>query len=310
MSLGVNRYALPTKETFLLCKYFNINEIASLQTGLNPDTKYHAIEFETHTSHIGDNVALHHMSLLGCPVNYPSNKIKTEPFDCTDTPMPECNKFIVDTTPGQKSFKLPKETGFVWGSGETRIVLIQLHYHNPSATPGKYDSSDFTVSYSPKLRNYDTGTMVLGKDLPLINIPPRMFCYTIKSLCISECTSMMNGKVTVYGYLSHGHTVAKSIMSEFRDKDGKLLTTLGERHYMEHNQTLRFIKPMIDIEPGFQATTTCAYTTTETNAVTHGGSGPNDEMCFNYIYYYPKDNGLSYCMGSGTPLSCIINNIK
>jgi hypothetical protein len=74
------------------------NKIANLQTGLNHHTKYHAIEF-AHASHISDNVVVHHMSLLGCPENYPSNKIKTDAFDCTDIPMPNVTSWLLTQHP-------------------------------------------------------------------------------------------------------------------------------------------------------------------------------------------------------------------
>jgi hypothetical protein len=308
MDIKFDKLPLPKKETAYICKYFHVDELAKLQTGLNIDTKYHAIEFESHITKFNGNHMIHHMGIFGCPENFPESKIKKEAFDCTDNPMPECNRLTVVSVPGNDSTKLPEETGFIWGSGDTKVILLQVHYHNPSGVSGDIDSSGYTVRYTPKLRKYDTGIMVLGLDLPFINIPPRTPKFSVESVCGTNCTSKMNGKITVYGYLSHVHLTATGVMTQFRDSNGNVLKQLGEKNYRFEAQTLRIIEPQLELGPGFTSTTTCIYNTTKRFIPVHGDPGSIDEMCANLIYYYPRENGLSYCTKSNEPIRCIANN--
>jgi hypothetical protein len=306
MNIGFDKLQLPTKETFYMCKYFNINELTTLQTGLDRNTKYHAIEFKAHSSHLSGHHGIHHMGIFECPPSFSKKKFNAEAFECTDI-MDQCNNFVVVAVPGTDSYKFPSDTGFIWGSGDTTIVLLQAHFHNPSAVSGDVGSSSFTIRYTSNLRKYNIGTMVIGKDLPLISIPPGQLSYSITATCDSDCTSRMNGKITVFGYMAHAHLTAISVSSQFSDSSGNRLADLGEKDYHFESQTLRFVEP-INLEPGFSATTTCVYNTSTRNSVTNGGPGSNDEMCANVIFFYPRGNGLGYCMESTTLLKCLLNN--
>jgi dopamine beta-monooxygenase len=306
MNIGLDNVQLPTKETFYMCKYFNVDELASSQTGLDTKTKYHAIEFKAHFNHLTGHHGVHHMVIFECPVNLSKEKIKTEAYECTNM-VDDCNNFVVIALPGTDSYKFPTDAGFIWGSGDTKVILLQAHYHNPSAVSGDVSSAGFSVHYTPNLRKYNIGIMLLGVDLPFIRIPPRQTNYNTTSICDSECTSRMNGNVTVFGYMAHAHLTATSVSSEFRNSSGSHLIDLGEKDFNFSSQTLRFVEP-INLQPGFSVTTTCVYDTTERDSVTYGGPGSSDEMCANLILFYPRENGIGNCMKSTTILKCLLNN--
>jgi dopamine beta-monooxygenase len=293
MSIGFNAFQIPNKETFYACKYFNVGNITNSQTGNDNNTKYHAIEFEPH---VGKYV--HHMVIFGCPQNFSLTLNTSEPFDCTQNPMQYCSLFRAGWLPGMDPIKLPNETGMIWGTEDTKYVMLQVHYYNPGLDIGYKDSSYINVYFIPKLRQYDTGLMLLGKNAQAINIPPGMSNYTITSICSSGCSFRMKGKIFVYGFLSHGHLTARSITSKFSDKNGTFIADLGEQEYSFDRQVLRVIEP-VALESGFQALTTCVYNTLDRGNNTHGGLGSYDEMCVNAFVYYPKENGLQFCFGSG-----------
>ncbi len=63
------------------------------------------------------------------------------------------------------------------------------------------------------------------------------------------------------------------------------------------------------LKKGDSIMTTCVYDTTLRSSITRGGEGSQDEMCLNFLLYYPKpavvlrDSGLGWCLTSVSPLS-------
>jgi dopamine beta-monooxygenase len=306
MNLGFVNFELPAdQETLYMCKYFNISSLASQQTGMLLNTKYHAIEYEPHVEH-----HVHHMLLLGCPAGGPREGFTNEPFPCNNSTevMKNCHVFEFGWAPGRGKVSFPQETGIVWGTGETKVALLQIHYHNPTLQSGHTDSSNITVSFTPKLRQYDTGMMVLGRGIYSIEIPPGEPNYPVHAMCGSNCTSKMDGNITVYGFIPHGHMTSRNIGSDFMDRTGNNLTSLRDANFSFVRQVLNFVKPFT-LEPGFSANTTCVYDTSQNTTAVHGGESSHDEMCFNFILYYPKRNGLAFCLEKSyvPEMNCVKN---
>jgi dopamine beta-monooxygenase len=302
VNLGFNKLALPRKETFYACRYFNLTQMLAEVTGLNPGIKYHAIGYEPRIDKVK---RLHHIVIYDCPNGFNSHRNDT--YDCTDEQMWPCNKLQVAWTVGMKPITLPPEAGTLLGTDDTSIVKLQVHYHNPELLSGEVDSSNMTIKFTPKLRQYNTGIMVLGKYQKVIRIPPGLPDYTVRSKCTSNCTSKMGGKINVINFLVHGHLTAKSIYSDIHTSSGQNVT-LGDSHYSFHAQRLQSVEPMLTLEPGFSATTTCVYNSVGRNNTVYGGLGTHDEMCYNFIMYYPKENGLAFCIdGDFGDIGCIKN---
>ncbi len=71
-----------------------------------------------------------------------------------------------------------------------------------------------------------------------------------------------------------------------------------------HDQPFKFgeqgtyaLNPPLTLSTGDTVTTTCTYTNPSLRSVTFGES-TNNEMCFNFAMYYPK-NALSCGLGGG-----------
>jgi dopamine beta-monooxygenase len=305
IGLGFGKISLPNKETYYVCQHFNLSSLIKNKTGLDGNTKYHATSFIPQL----DNVKhLHHLVVFGCPVVKQIKNFTFQPFDCTADPMPECDTFQVAWAPGMRPIILPQQTGMLLGAGDTSMVMLQIHYNNPELVSGQFDNSNITINFTPKLRQYNTGIMALGTYFPLISIPPGQPSYSVVSQCTSNCTSHMKGNINIFAYVSHGHLIAKSVYSVFSGANGKI-ATLGERTFNFHEQVVRTVEPMVALEPGFSATTICTYDSTGKNNTISGGVGSTDEMCYNFIFYYPKENAFSYCMDVelGTKEGCVAN---
>jgi hypothetical protein len=65
--------------------------------------------------------------------------------------MPGCNVFISEWVPGMQPLHIPLEAGFIWGTGDTSIVLFQAHYHNMLLKKDLDQASNMTITFTPKL---------------------------------------------------------------------------------------------------------------------------------------------------------------
>ncbi|KAG8337202.1 hypothetical protein J6590_029567 [Homalodisca vitripennis] len=159
------------------------------------------------------------------------------------------------------------------------------------------DSSGLRVYVSPTLRQHDAGVIELGLEyIDKMAIPPGQPHFPLSSYCISECTrvSIPPEGITVFGSQLHTHLTGIRVMTR-HIRDGRELPELNrDNHYSTHFQEIRLLKRAVKVLPGDALITTCLYNTTGRPNITLGGFAITDEMCVNYIYYYPK-NSLEVC---------------
>ena len=48
----------------------------------------------------------------------------------------------------------------------TKYVVLEIHYDNPEFIEGLVDDSGVRIYYTPQLRQYDAGTIMLGDIYP------------------------------------------------------------------------------------------------------------------------------------------------
>ena len=70
-----------------------------------------------------------------------------------------------------------------------------------------------------------------------------------------------------------------------------------DRHYSTHFQEIRLLKRPVRVLPGDQLITSCTYKSSDRTEAVLGGYGIRDEMCVNYVHYYPASQ-LEVCKSS------------
>lgn len=81
-------------------------------------------------------------------------------------------------------------------------------------------------------------------------------------------------------------------------RGGKELQELNrDDFYLNHFQEIRHLRRKPQVLPGDALVTTCYYDTQGYDNATMGGFSIQDEMCVNYIQYYPATN-LELCKSS------------
>nr|CAD7196176.1 unnamed protein product [Timema douglasi] len=103
--------------------------------------------------------------------------------------------------------------------------------------------------------------------------------------------------IVIFGSQLHTHLTGIRVFTR-HIRDGRELPELNrDNHYSTHFQEIRLLKREVRVLPGDALITTCWYQTTERTNTTMGGYAISDEMCVNYVHYYPKVD-LEVCKSS------------
>ncbi|KAI8609197.1 PHM/PNGase F domain-containing protein [Chytriomyces sp. MP71] len=278
---------IPTTVTNYICTTFSVpvttkNQIFAFEAILNDSTK----QF------------VHHMVVYRCSQSFANAGAK---FACTGMPN-QCSVFAMVWAPGSGLTQYPASAGYPLPPNQ--YFALQIHYTNPQGISGVVDSSGLRLYYSAQLREHDVGVLTVGTTE--ISVPGNFngLTGTGDSLCSADCTAQFPSNLTVLGNFFHMHSLGYNMSSRLV-RGGKEIVPLGVRKYYSYDfQGLTPALPGTVIMPGDQIVTQCTYGPTDAS---HGnlrpyytlfGPATTDEMCFNFIAYYPAMTNVDYCMTS------------
>lgn len=290
----------PDEEIFTIRQVENYEVDTSIQdqylcVGLTVTTEElrHVVAFRP----IVDNpFLLHHMIVYRIDAEDP-----TEPYPCANIPD---SGFRYGWAPGIGTFELPPEAGFVMGDvdgdanapGIQTFYRLEIHYNVPDVNnppPMNIDSSGVEICTTKSLRPNDASALTLG-DIDL-NIPPNVPDHEEIGVCSENSTSLLPWDIHVFGSFPHMHLLGRKIWTDHL-RGGQKIGVLGEDLSFDFN--LQKIMPEdATIKAGDRLETHCVYDSTScqigsfmTDAcmnTTTFGEGTTDEMCFNFLFYWP-----------------------
>jgi len=206
------------------------------------------------------------------------------------------SEFMFVWAVGMGPLYLPAQAGLPMGSasGEIKYVIMQMHYTNPNFETGHLDSSGFEIYYTQQLRANDAGMLVLGDPLlAQIPIPPKNPNYHIEMTCPEECTSTWPYEIHVYADFLHMHFIGQKIWTNIW-RDNQFYTELNDVEYYSYNFQQATDVDVI-IKPGDRMNTHCIFDSSSRSAPTVFDIASTDEMCMDFLFYWPKINDLSFC---------------
>ena len=198
--------------------------------------------------------------------------------------------------PGVGDYDLPPEAGYLVGDSSEQITLrLQVHYNNPLLTEGVTDNSGIRVVYSDELRANNAGSLVFA-DVLGIEIPPGEPAYKHIADCLPNQTSqMLNGPITVIGSMLHAHDIGSVLWTDVYRQTEYVGELNRDDPFSFATQNYKAIDNFI-IQPGDLVENHCVYDSTERTEPTFGGLGTLDEMCWNEVMYYPRENvNFDFC---------------
>jgi len=150
------------------------------------------------------------------------------------------------------------------------------------------DNSGIVVTYTPNLRQFDAGMLMLGdvvvREYP---IPALTSSYAIESNCPEECTSQWDNDITIFGDMLHMHQVGSMAWST-QSRNGVMIEGyLNRVEFWDFD--FQSLPPLTRvIKRGDSINTHCVYDTSAINTSVNFGPASSDEMCLEILAYYPR----------------------
>ncbi|KAL6066741.1 deleted 1 base in 1 codon [Balamuthia mandrillaris] len=246
------------------------------------DKKYHAIKIDP----IVDSHLVHHMILYSCvaPQDFTAGP-------CAGAMRTECVNPWALWAVGSPGVIYPENAGLPFGKREIIHTMLEIHYDNPRGEEGLVDRSGFNISYTERLREYDVATFSFGL-LPspfFMSIPPGERDYRISVTCPAACLEryLPEDGITILFNGLHMHNFGSSIRTQHIRQDKELQALADMRYWDFNHQGPQYVYGR-KIYPGDYLIHHCNYNTERVSEPVYGGESTSEEMCFNFIQYYPR----------------------
>uniref|UniRef100_A0A8C5LH31 Dopamine beta-hydroxylase n=1 Tax=Jaculus jaculus TaxID=51337 RepID=A0A8C5LH31_JACJA len=295
MDLKAPEVTIPGEETTYWCHVIELSQSFS---------RHHIIMYEAIVTE-GNEALVHHMEVFQCTAEL-DNPDFSGPCDSKMKPdrLNYCRHVLAAWALGAKPFYYPEEAGIAFGGpGFSRYLRLEIHYHNPLKIQGRQDSSGIRLYYTATLRRFDAGIMELGLVYtPVMAIPPRETAFVLTGYCTDKCTQLALPPHGIHIFASqlHTHLTGRKVVTVLA-RDGQERKIVNrDNHYSPHFQEIRMLKKIVSVHPGDVLITSCTYNTDDREVATVGGFGIHEEMCVNYVHYYPKTD-LELCKSAVDP---------
>lgn len=268
--------------------------------------KHHIIQFEGAISKAGMGI-VHHLEVFHCQG---PEEIEIPNYDgpCSSKSerpkgLESCKKVIGAWAMGAQPLSYPEEAGSpIGGRDFNRYVMLEVHYNNPEHKKGIIDSSGIRFYYTKMLRKHDAGIMELGLEYTdKMALPPGLPRWDLVGYCIPECTQvgLPEGGIKIFASQLHTHLTGRKAYTKHYRRGSELRELNRDNHFSPHYQEIRKLPKQVHVIPGDALITTCSDRTLDRTEITLGGFAITDEMCVNYVHYYPLTK-LEVCKSSVT----------
>jgi mono/diheme cytochrome c family protein len=178
--------------------------------------------------------------------------------------------------PGATGDSFPDDVGLYMPKGKKSMAL-DMHYYNKNNDKPVYDRSGLEVCVTRKNRRPKTATLygLFGN----ANVPAKQRVENSTSCTVTGELHLMGVNPHMHHMGRHGH------LSLQRGGTGPI-EVLYDGPFSFEEQTMKTIEETV-IKAGDVLTTKCTFENTTDRAVTFGEDTEN-EMCINWVRYYPK----------------------
>ena len=257
---------------------------------LPSDRKYHIARVAPILAHPELRGLVHHRVTYACPSDFESSTsggadaaaLRAGRVVCrAEGGMPPAcpQNYIGWADAG--TIEYPPEAGFPFGAGETRSILLEVHYENLGRAVGIVDTSGLEFTFTPTLRPHDLGYLIVGDALerqaPAVQRAPQVLpsgyeSYEVANLCPASCTRRMvggdgggDGQMHVVSTTFHQHVKGTHAYLELF-RDGRRAGRLAQPHWdFTHQDAIPGAG--LNIRPGDELLTRCVFNTRNASAL-------------------------------------------
>jgi hypothetical protein len=159
-----------------------------------------------------------------------------------------------------------------------------VHYNNPLLMP-LVDNDGVDVHVTPTLRPQRAGVFTQG-DILSIYVPPGDPAYEYVATCAGDVTAdLMPQPIHVFSSFLHAHVMGIRLWTDV-ERNGMPMGEIARDDPFTFN-TQQFQPADFDIQPGDVLRTHCVYDSSMRDTPTQGGEESDEEMCLNFMMYYP-----------------------
>lgn len=189
--------------------------------------------------------------------------------------------------PGVENLVLPKDVGFRIGNGSLPILELGIHFNNPGLVSGLFDRSGIRIYYNTNLRKFDAGVLFLGDGVvtQIGGVEPGDGYKEYEYDCCSNCSARWGHNLNVFASFLHMHQVGSQAWSTLYREEKKIME-INRIDYYNFGMQQQTPKNIV-LQPGDRINTHCVYKRDPSRTVVFGEAS-SDEMCINFLSYYPK----------------------
>eukprot|EP00475_Leptophrys_vorax_P011106 TRINITY_DN1764_c0_g1_i5.p1 TRINITY_DN1764_c0_g1~~TRINITY_DN1764_c0_g1_i5.p1 ORF type:complete len:573 (-),score=100.51 TRINITY_DN1764_c0_g1_i5:97-1776(-) len=281
VDLNMTSYTVPSVYTTYACNSFFLPN----------STTYYIKRFEFLNAHQVVKSQVHHIVLYSC--SSASSSGFTQYYgnqQVCNFSTSGCQDVIYVWAPGQDVFQLPDGVSFQMGATGAAYAVIQVHYTNPNNVSGEIDSSGVRVFYDTIPTAHIAGVLQTGD--AIVRAPPLpantdLIHYEFS--CPTQCTSGLSTNLTFFGSFLHMHGTGTMMYSTITSTATGVTSTMNRIEYYDYG--FQQITPVnMVLSPGDHINTHCIYSTTGYSSPVTFGLATTNEMCIQFIFYYPKVN--------------------
>jgi len=193
---------------------------------------------------------------------------------------------------------LPTDVGIKFS--RYKSLRVQTHYDNPAKTAGLKDNSGVRVYLQTTAPLHDAGTLQLGDGTIELSrtdgtgansqkavIPQGRSFWTFG--CPATFTNAWPiEKVTVFGSILHMHKMGDMMYTEVTHADGTPAKRVNSVQYFDFDHQDPTLIVPYEIKKGDSLKTRCYFNNKNpASKPLHFGLGSDEEMCIDFLYYYP-----------------------
>jgi hypothetical protein len=251
---------IPSSTTSFFCQQFD----------LPADKNYQTIRVDPL---ISNPKLVHHIVVYSCPPTPASQAVPCSGMKAG------CSSLLYAWAVGAPPLILPNNTGIPLRGGS---AFMQVHYNNPDHISGVTDNSGVRFYYTDVLRPNEAGFLKLGVPVSDITIPAQRPAFGITNQCDLPG---FPGTATILGSALHMHEIGTQIFSAVY-REGRFVSTVGVNLKWDYNiQEIAMLPTPFIMKGGDVIQTTCVWAGGPQEV--KGGESTSDEMCFNFLLYYP-----------------------
>ncbi len=167
---------------------------------------------------------------------------------------------------------------------------VQTHYDNPLGELAGLDGSGAIIYWTYDAPKTTAGLLSLGDPAVFLAgsyLPDGKSTFTFE--CPSSCTKFLPHDITILFRSHHMHAHGKRMSTEVIAANGTTLQSIVTEYYDFHRQRPVQLAQPVTVRKGDILRTSCSY---DTNGLVRWGLGSGDEMCIDFLYYYPANAAI------------------